>query len=122
VADYDKLLATARRLIEENGRTLTLRKPSTTPQDATKPWRGPASGSETSEDVTGVVVGLALTEETRDLIQRGYKQALVAPPETETDLKGYKTLVDGEEVWHVESVQVVKPGDVALLYKFTIRK
>ena len=56
--DYVAAAATATRVISENGRLITLQKPSVTPADPAKPWGArTTTAAETVPNVRGVFLG-----------------------------------------------------------------
>jgi len=126
MVNYAKLRATAQRLIEANGRTVTLRKDDETPDgDA---WRGP-DDEPTPPDgdvLTPKVVfvpprgsGLgAIVQIDPSLFQRYEKVAIVAAASVEdAGLEDFSTLVDSDgRTWRISSVERLQPGDVALLF------
>ena len=60
MVDYTALAATATRLIEANGRSITVLARSQLPDDSAKPWRGPDPDNleSTARLLIGLVTGL----------------------------------------------------------------
>jgi len=129
MADFAKLAATAKRLIEANGRTLTLRKRNRTPESAAQPWRGPAATPATAASgvtlsVVGVVVpvtgtGLGSVKVVGDTLTQRFEQAALiasASLPTGVDLKEFGTLVDGDRAWTIARVQELRPASTSVIY------
>ena len=132
--DFEKLAATAKRLVEASGRLVTLYRQDRTPAVAGKPWRGPdavptppdglvlgpirvafvpASGSGFGKllfDSEGTLavkidqVGLMATD------------SVVALSATEADVEKMDTLLDGTHVLKIVTVGHLKPADTSLLF------
>lgn len=118
MADYAKLAATAQRLINKNGRDMTLTLRDRTAADPAKPWEGPASpGTDTSVTVKGVHLGYLTEEKNGVLTRSSYETAYVAALDTDPAvIETYDTLVDGSDVWHIQDVEKLAPGDTRILY------
>ena len=135
MVDYEKLSATALKLIEKNGRTVTLVKLSETPANASEPWKGPAAAAAVSVGEPGAlgsgkvgleVIACFVTFSDNELAElfglvnearRGQKSAFVAGAAvTPEDLRDFDQMVDGSDVWKIEAVDTLRPGDVPLLH------
>jgi hypothetical protein len=139
MADYPKLLATVKRLIEKNGRVITLSRKDETPIDVNKPWRGslPESDALALPAVTyetfGVFVppntvrqfGLtALGEGTefKDLLAMT-EQIIICPGlPVDDEIRQYTTVKDRGQDWGVLSYQVLRPGDIPVLSFILVRR
>ena len=106
MADYAGLAATANRLIEANGRTLTLRTfaPS---GDAWNPTLTPTDSS-----VIGVVLKFSAAE-VGDLVQADDKKILFSADVSPT---AQDKIIDGSIVYSIVSVNEIKPGPTSVLY------
>ncbi len=124
--NYTKLAATAKRLIEANGRKLIMLRPSEVAADTAKPWDGPAPATADTEfAISGVFVppntvrqfGLTALgtghDFLEDLIQTSEQMCITFPGET--DLAQFTHMKDGTVDWNVIGIQVLKPGNVTLL-------
>lgn len=134
--NYTKLAATAKRLIEKSGRDIILYKRSSTPADATKPWRGPTDATTAtppadpptaSTTVKAVFVEPSDSElgqliEALELVKRRGSRFLVAATSTAVDLRQYEYIKDGDNIFSIEKVRFLKPGDVAILYDIEVKK
>lgn len=133
MVDYTKLAATAKRLVEANGRTITFIREAESRADPLKPWDGPGSeGSAppTLVDLPGVfvppntvrqfgVTALGQGTEFNDVIAFSEQIAIVFP-ETH-DLRTFTHVEDGDR-WGIIGLQVLKPADVQLLAFVAVRR
>jgi hypothetical protein len=132
MVNYTQLAATAQRLIEANGRSVTLVERSSTPEDASKPWRGPDEDVTPPTQTTVTGVFLSATSETElgellqlidaGLIQRGQKFLMVAAdslPST-LDIRAQASVLDGAQSWAVQEVATLQPGSTPLLHALVL--
>jgi hypothetical protein len=122
VADFAKLALTVKRLVEKNGRPMTVRQRGHTPLDANQPWRGNNPAGNVDTGVTGVILNFTLTPETSDFVRRGYRRCLVAVASAAVDLRTATQIVDGADTWEVVDCRVLEPGPTPLLYDFAVKK
>jgi hypothetical protein len=122
MVNYASLATTAQRLINENGRTVTLTKTDRTPADSNKPWRAGGS-SDTTVDVVAVLVPYESKDVDGTLVKRGDNRAYVAALDTGAELiEDYDTLVDSSDYWRIQAVEVINPGDTRVLYDIQLRR
>ena len=77
--DYTSFQNLAERLIEENGRTISLvRRDQANPTDPAKPWRGSTEADEITVVVKGVFVEYEKMDFDGSLVRRGDKRVLIA--------------------------------------------
>lgn len=76
--NYTGLAATAERLIRENGRLVTFRKFSRTPEDSNKPWRAVDADSNSEVQVRAVVIPYTQFEINNEQIRNGDKRAYIS--------------------------------------------
>ena len=112
--NYAPLIAKAASLIDKFGRDVTFRRTSRTPDDPAKPWRGSASFEEVA--CRAVLVGDKLTGVPA---REGCDQVLVA---ASAGILNFDQLVDGASVRHVESLEVLRPGDPVLIYIAQVKR
>lgn len=123
--DYVRSAATAKRLIERDGRTVNIYRKQTTPADVTKPWRGPASPTDI---LVATVKAVVYPFETKDvdgtIIRRGDSRIMVAHDSLVgvTDLEDLDWVADGALYYKIENVHVIAPGDVRIAYEIKIRR
>lgn len=161
--DWSKAAATAKRLIEKYGRTITIYKKSETPLDPEMPWLGPednvtdddtttlvqeadstdillenfesifteASAAENPADTASLNVkavfvqadnDFAFGETFRDLlgdtIRRGTTRFIIY---SEVDLRKFTEIKDGDDIWHINFVRMLKPGNTVILYDIEVK-
>jgi len=131
VGVYDGARATAKRLIKQYGRAVTLRRNATGAAlvDANKPWLGRAQspqdagtyavfGAVAVADMLsrlGVAGGVAATEGL-DTVALVAASGLAFEPDSGT------RVVDGSRTWEVTHVDVVKPGADPIYYALGLKK
>lgn len=134
MVDYTKLAATAKRLIEANGRTITLYRRDRTPANASEPWRGPSSTPAETIAVVGVVVpprGTGLSSIIRDLegsLVKAFDEvaliatdSVVAAGSTAADVRGCDSVSDGSRAWKIEVVEELAPGGTSLIFALGLK-
>jgi len=126
-----KKAETARRLIDKNGRAITIVKLSQALDDNAKPWRGeaaPRTTPEDSVDAIGVFVPLSSQQilgiqASPDLdVTRGQQICLVAANNSAGDLTLHNEILDGGTRWRIVRAQLLQPGSTALLYAFEVKQ
>lgn len=130
--DYIALQATANRLVDENGRSITLEKLNKTPADNSKPWEGPADprvSVQATVTTDGVFVDpgsaskLGIMVDGSDLLKRSEQIVIVAPGSTVTqDLSTFDEIVDESVRWKIIGAQKLKPGSTTLMYILGVRR
>lgn len=121
MADFEALAATAKRLIDANGRSVTLIKHGKNPQSGDQPWRGEATYPEAQVTGIGAFVPstLLLTWKirTETNVKSGVNYVLFPALDDEgNQLEFFDELRDGSVVWRIASVEVLGPSDTRLLY------
>ena len=121
MVDILSLLATAQRLITENGRSVTFVDHSEVLSNTSKPWLGPTSARTPPKAtlvIDAVFVEPALASkfgvefETEDLIKNAKQIMMVS---TTTDLSIFEEVIDGEIYWKIIGLEILKPGKIAIL-------
>lgn len=129
MVDAVKLAATALRLLNDNGRSVTFIQHDTTPEIAAQPWDGPAAPRTTpaSTLVLSAVFAhprfvdrLGLTIEVDDLIRRS-EQIMIVSQGT-NDLSIFQEVLDGTTYWKITGVEILRPGDTTLLGFVGVRR
>lgn len=124
MVDFVKLAATAERLIEANGRSVTVTKQGKTPVDPNQPWRG--SSTPVLDSVTGIAafvspgdLGKVVTNV--DQLKRVDQVALFAANNDGGKLlEDFDTITDGSVIWKIHRAELLKPGATRLLYLFEV--
>lgn len=124
--DYTGNVATAKRLIKNFGRQVTLRKLSNTASDANKPWLGATDPvvSGTSITVYGVAVPpssatlLGFSAIPDDLLKTVSQIFILEVGESDPEaLDDYTTLVDTDtKEYGILYVEKLRPGETTILY------
>lgn len=109
--NYDKLIATATRMIDKFGRNITKRSVSSS-GDAWNPTR-----SNTDTIISAVATSFNANEIDGTLIKATDKLFLTYSAVTVSDL-----IVDGTEVLSVINVSAINPAESVLIYKVQARR
>lgn len=131
MVDYNRLAATAVRLIKSNGREITFVKLNETAADSNKPWNGPDSGSDATLVLDGVFVppntvrqfglsSLGEGTEFKDLI--AFSEQVIITAQGENDLREFTSVVDRDDRWGIIGLQVLRPGDTSLIAFVGVRR
>jgi len=118
VSVSERLNASAKRLIEREGRDIVFIKYSDLPADPNNPHLG---GNAIDDETTQKAVVVAFTQEEtlrsgKDL--RGYKKLITA--HYDTNLEDFHLAVDGEKSWKIKHVEPSQPGETIILYEMMI--
>jgi hypothetical protein len=128
VANFPAAAALAKRLIDANGRVISLVRLSQVAANPAQPWRGPsAPRGATATTVTGrgcfVVLGGS---------ELGIKFSAIEPdsqvcmfPASDDggyDLTEFDEIVDGSTRWRIIEAQVLRPADLKLMYFFLVKQ
>lgn len=117
---YDGMPEEVLELITEAGRDVKLVKPSGAIYD---PVTGTYSGGAANEvTVKAVFTHYKLKDVDGELIRADDKMCLVAASSLAAEPTTSDKIKEGSMEWAVVSVKVIKPGDVALLYKIQVRR
>lgn len=133
MVDFSSLRLTAERLINENGRALTLqRHDQVNPLVVAEPWRkpDPAGANVVSLTVLGVFTEYEKEDFDGSLVRRGDKRVLIAAKDLEDVRSGsenikvedFDTLLDGSEIWKILTIEVIEPGPLRVLFDLQVRK
>ena len=130
MVDFTAAAATAKRLVDANGRTVTLQRFDQSPADVARPYEGPAdpdAAPDFSLDVVASFVplsgaaslGLSITDE--ELLKRTAEVCLVAPGPTQAEqFERMSQIVDGGIKKGITFVEKLRPADTTLLYFFGV--
>jgi hypothetical protein len=123
MVDYAALATTAKRLIDDAGRNVTLTRTDRTAGNPATPWRAGGTNDTTIGPFKAAVVGFTEEEIDGTLVSRGDKKALLSGLDGGTNLiEQFNILTDGAEIWKIMGVTVVNPGDTRVVYKIQLRK
>lgn len=115
---YDRLAATARRLIKDKGQAAALLRTGT----PTGPAHDPQPGADVRTTCYVVETGYSLTDRDTTLVEQGDKLGLIS-----TELDGFvPAKTDRIEIgglqYHFLDLQPLAPGGTVLLYEFHARR
>ncbi len=129
--NYANFRTLAERLIEENGRDISLvRRDQGNPVDSAEPWRA----STEAATITVVVKGVIIEFETEDfdgtLVRRGDKRVLISDKSvidegggaTNLIIEDYDHVLDAGVRWKIINADTIEPGDTRIMYDLQVRK
>jgi hypothetical protein len=125
MVNYVRAAATAKRLIEANGRYVTLFRKDKTAADTSKPWRGPiGSSDEEVGTVKAVFYPIEEYDEKEGLVRRAEEKVMIAHdslpiPE---DLEDIDHMVDNGKIYKVITASPLGPGSVRVAYEFVVKR
>lgn len=119
MADYASLRATAQRLIQKNGRTITYTQKGSTIPDPAKPWE--AKTGDSISTLKASFIEFTLEQVRGNLVQAGDKRILVAADDLGLTPGNEDKVTDGTIIWNIVSVGIIDPSDAAVLYDFHLR-
>ena len=140
MADFARAAATAKRLIEANGRAVTLFKVNRTPDDPAKPWRGTSSAPATIDgglEIASVKVafvpasgsgfGKTLADRAESLDVQFQQVGLLATDSlpsgvTFADVEAADSLRDGADVWKITVREHLRPASQSILFLLGLSK
>ena len=130
MVDFVRLANTAKRLIDENGRSITINQKSSVSIDTNRPWgRAVTTNIDTLTTIAleasamGSRAGGRKSFITEELLRQDQKSFLVNAVDAGIkDLTVFDEIVDNEENYVVERVDIFQPGTVILLYEFVVIK
>lgn len=125
--DYNRAVATVRRLIAASGRVVTFQRLSSTAADSSKPWKGPSSPTVADSasapaafvPAAGNDLGKAFVSE--ELLKQ-CEQVCIAAPIDAFDLEGTSDILDAGQRWGVQWIHVLRPGATAVLFVFGVKR
>ncbi len=128
--DYVSFQNLAERLIEENGRTISLvRRDQGNPTDPSKPWRGSTEADEITVVVKGVFVEFEKQDFDGTLVRRGDKRILIADKSVNDEssasnlkIEDYDHVLDGGVRWKIITAELIEPGDLRIMFDIQVRQ
>ena len=130
MVDYVSLQSLAERLIEHNGRDLSLvRRDQGNPIDPAKPWRGSTEAATITVVVKGIVIDFEKEDFDGSLVRRGDKRILIAnksvtDESTASNLKieDYDHILDGGVRWKIITAMLIEPGPLRIMFDLQVRQ
>jgi len=129
--DYVSFQNLAERLIEENGRTISLvRRDQGNPTDPAKPWRGSTEADEITVVVKGVFIEFEKEDFDGSLVRRGDKRILIADKSVTDEggsssnlkIEDYDHVLDGLVRWKIITAELIEPGPLRIMYDLQVRQ
>lgn len=122
MADHQKFVALALRLIAKHGRNVSFKVLDSTPDDVDRPWRGSTDAPTIIGPLKGVFLPFRGFEfgslfNDQNLIKEVQQVCLVAGGQG--DLETAHILVSGAD-FKIEWVQRLRPADQTILYAFGV--
>jgi len=108
----------AERQIAKNGRSMTVRKSTSTP-NVLKPWE--VTLASTDYTVIGVEKGFTAGQVDGQTIRSGDTRFLIDGKTLTVEPQAGWIIVDSDVQWRVVSIKRVNPGDLDILYTFHVR-
>lgn len=131
MVNITSLRLVAERLIETNGRTITMVKADEiTPADPAKPWRGNLTTTQVSISVIGAFIDFDNDDLPGTIQRRGEKRILVSAKSAEEagatsvkDLEKFDRVIDTDDTeWHIHEVSVIQPGLEKIAYDMRVSR
>lgn len=131
MVDFVSFRNLAERLIETNGRDLSLvRRDQGNPIDPTKPWRGSTEAATITVVVKGVFIEFEKEDFDGTLVRRGDKRVLIADKSvideggTAANLKieDYDHILDVGVRWKIEKTELIQPGPLRIMFDLQVRQ
>lgn len=131
MVNYASFRSLAERLIEANGRSLSLvRRDQDNPTDPAKPWRDSTEAAEITVVVQGVFIDFEKEDFDGSLVRRGDKRILVADQSVideggsaaNLNIEDYDHILDGTVRWKILGVKVIEPGDTRIMFDLQVRQ
>ena len=131
MVDFIKFRNLAERLIEENGRTLSLvRRDQGNPTNPAQPWRGSTEAATITVAVLGVVIDFEKEDFDGSLVRRGDKRILISDKSvidegggaSNLQIEDYDHILDGTTRWKILTVNLIEPGDTRIMYDLQVRQ
>lgn len=140
MADFVKLAATAKRLVEANGRAVTLFKINRDPDAPAEPWRGtstPAAPGSGGLEIPDVVVAFVpatgggfgkMIQDLGGTLQVAFDQVgLLASDSlpagvTPTNVEEADAIRDGSDLWKIVTRGHLRPASKSLLFVLGLKR
>lgn len=116
---YNRMAATTLAQIDDKGRTVTLVTPGT---DVYTPGTGFTPGTPTEQTPKALFAAYKAKDVDGTIIRADDKECLIAASALSGEPTTADKIKEGSTEWAVVHVEVIKPGDTALLYKLQVRR
>ena len=131
MVDYVAFRSLAERLIEANGRDISLvRRDQDNPTDPAKPWRGSTEAATITVVVKGVFIEFEKEDFDGTLVRRGDKRILIADKSvtdeggsaTNLKIEDYDHVLDGGTRWKIMKAELIEPGPLRIMFDLHVRQ
>lgn len=135
MVDFTKAAATAQRLVEANGRSVSFLKDNRDPDNAAEPWRGTSTapaGGQGGDTQTGIGcfvpasgsgLGRLVQDTTGQLVTAFEQVCLVAADSLPgIDLEGFDRVLDGAVSWKIKARGQLKPATTPVLWVLGLKR
>lgn len=131
MVDFASFRNLAERLIEANGRELSLvRRDQGNPTDPAKPWRGSTEAGTITVVVKGVFIEFEKEDFDGTLVRRGDKRVLIADKSVTDEggsaanlkIEDYDHILDGGTRWKIMKAELIAPGDTRIMFDIHARQ
>lgn len=137
MADYNKFKALAKRLIETNGRLITLLRSGNTPDNDLKPWRG-STNQATNTTINSITTIALFVHPFLDSDLLTFVSTMAVPYNDTIDIANvlihadlldgvseakielYDYLKDGDTIYKIKKVKLLAPGNVRIAYALEV--
>lgn len=132
--DYTGLLSTADDLITRFGRTVTLKRPSQTPDDPAKPWAKRQDDATATDDISVSTIGVFLDPKrgnrvlsssarpTSEVSEKEARLLLTADSDFPSDVGPDWYVIDDDGTrWDLLDIKPIRPGPTLLYFDARVR-
>ena len=129
--NYAGFRTLAERLIEENGRDVSLvRRDQGNPVVSAKPWRDSTEAATITVVVKGVIIEFDKEDIDGSLVRRGDKRVLIADKSVIDEggsaanliIEDYDHVLDAGVRWKILEANLIEPGDTRIMFDLQIRQ
>ncbi|KKN40611.1 hypothetical protein LCGC14_0731730 [marine sediment metagenome] len=131
MALHDNFADLAERLINKNGRAVTVKTVVPAPVDPATPWKTDGTATTTTVSAKAVFldpegattfeelmvkISQGLSVEDRTSIEKAETNAWIPAKSVPNGISIEDTLIDGSTEWAISSVKLIQPGPTAIVY------
>lgn len=131
MVDYVSLQNLAERLIEHNGRSLSLvRRDQGNLVNPAQPWRASTEAALITVIVQGVFIEYEKEDFDGSLVRRGDKRILIAAKSVTDEggsafnlkIEDYDHILDAPVRWKIIAAEVIEPGPLRIMFDLQVRQ
>ena len=127
MANFTTLAATAKRLIDANGRSITIVKFGSSPQDTDKPWRGKREYHVAEVTGFGAFVPASelkttIAQDTDGILRENEYVLFAANDDGGHDLRDFDAIEDGGRTWKILAVELIAPASTRVMYQIEVQR